>query len=130
RQDGTAGAGAHAKTEAVDLRTTTVVGLEGSLAHGYISATVDVLRTYVNNTGWMYLGRRSRESLELAAYGRSQLIKSTGLISRGQTVHAKPHIIHTRTGLVATDPPSQTKVVTLHTRWITLCITQPTSRKT
>jgi hypothetical protein len=41
-QDGTAGAGAHTKTESMNLRTTTVVGLEGSLAHGSISATVNV----------------------------------------------------------------------------------------
>src|SRR5690242_17534996 len=33
REDGTAGAGAHAKAEAVLLGTTTVVGLEGALAH-------------------------------------------------------------------------------------------------
>src|SRR5690606_27963967 len=34
REDGAAGAGTHAKTEAVNLRAATVVGLERSLAHG------------------------------------------------------------------------------------------------
>ena len=34
REDGTAGAGAHAKAEAVGLRATAVVRLEGALAHG------------------------------------------------------------------------------------------------
>lgn len=37
-QDGTTGTGAHAKTETMNLCTATVVGLEGSLAHGWISA--------------------------------------------------------------------------------------------
>ena len=35
-EDGTAGAGAHAQTETVHLGATTVVRLEGSLAHNHL----------------------------------------------------------------------------------------------
>jgi len=40
-QDGTAGAGAHAKTEAVLLGTTAVIRLKSPLAHGGNSKTIE-----------------------------------------------------------------------------------------
>ncbi len=69
-QDGTAGAGTHAKPEPVHLGATTVVRLESSLAHSGISKAQ--LR---------YRPERSRLALRLG----SQLIKTTALMSSGQT---------------------------------------------
>ena len=81
-QDGAAGAGTHAKTESVYLRTTPIVRLERSLAHSGISKAQ----------------RESAESVALRA--GSQLIKGTGLIRVGQTIWSYPHFIPR--GLVST----------------------------
>ena len=92
-QDGAAGAGAHAKTEAVNLGTTTVVRLESSLAHSGISKA----------QLW------SRKEVGGPKAG-SQLVKSTGLSGSGQTLCLNYEVIHMVVTEVGIDGLWTTKV--------------------
>jgi hypothetical protein len=92
-QDGAAGAGAHAKTEAVDLGTTTVVRLKSSLAHSGISKA----------QLW------SRKEVGGPKAG-SQLVKSTGLSGSGQTFGLNYEVIHMGATGVGIDGLWTTKV--------------------
>ena len=70
-EDRAAGAGAHAKAEAVHLGTLAYVRLESSLAHSCISK--DQLQIEPERCGM--------------PEGRSQLVKNTALMPSGQTAH-------------------------------------------
>src|SRR3990170_7319324 len=120
-KDGAAGAGAHAKTESVYLRSATVVGLECALAHDLLS-TIGLQDSVLAKLSQNWPSGRTREALEAgdSPKARSQLIKNTGLTGCGQTVSAQGEIMHMGNTGLAGCPPPRTKVGGLHRRWITL----------